>query len=99
VENFNQQCLPNSDERTCKITGNNFSVVTAIELVVEKIIEGKIQESKGEFMGTPSSQIVPYDPSKDTGETKNEKVRTLGSFRDNSICWVKYIKMIRSRYQ
>ena len=70
-----KKCLPNSDERTCKITGNNFSVVTAIELVVEKIIEAAIQESKGEFKGTPSSQIVPYDPSKDTGEVKNEKVR------------------------
>jgi len=55
--------------------------VTAIELVVEKIIEGAIQESKGEFKGTPSSQIVPYDPSKDTGETKNEKVRILRSFK------------------
>ena len=76
-----KKCLPNSDERTCKITGNNFSVVTAIELVVEKIIEGAIQESKGEFKGTPSSQIVPYDPSKDTGETKNEKVRILRPFK------------------
>jgi len=74
---FSAECLPNSDERTCKITGNNFSVVTAIELVVEKIIEGAIQESKGEFKGTPSSQIVPYDPSKDTGETKNEKDDTI----------------------
>ena len=64
--------------------------MTAIELVVEKIIEGAIQESKGEFKGTPSSQIVPYDPSKDTGETKNEKVRILRPFTwVFSICFIR----------
>lgn len=63
--------------------------MTAIELVVEKIIEGAIQESKGEFKGTPSSQIVPYDPSKDTGETKNEKVRILMPFKGEMLFFIR----------
>ena len=42
-------------------------------MIVEKLIEAAIQESKGEFKGTPSNQIVPYDPSKDTGEPKRDE--------------------------
>jgi len=70
---FSSECLPHCDERSCKLTGNTFAVVTGIELIVEKLIEAAIQESKGEFKGTPSNQIVPYDPSKDTGEPKRDE--------------------------
>ena len=71
----NFQCLPKCDERTCKITGNNFAVITAVDLIIGKIIEAAIQEGKGELKGVPSSQIVPYDPSKETDDSNlNDQV-------------------------
>lgn len=66
-------CLPKSDERTCQLTGSNFAVVAAVDLIVEIIINAAIQESKGEFKGTPSSEIVPYDPKHDTPENNRDE--------------------------
>ena len=63
--------MPKCDERTCKITGNNFAVITAVDLIIGEIIEAAIQEGKGELKGTPSTQIVPYDPSKETADDSN----------------------------
>ena len=58
-----------------QLTGSNFAVVAAVDLIVEIIINAAIQESKGEFKGTPSSEIVPYDPKHDTPENnRDEKV-------------------------
>ena len=49
--------------------------MAAVDLIVEIIINAAIQESKGEFKGTPSSEIVPYDPKHDTPENnRDEKV-------------------------
>jgi len=66
-------CLPKSDERTCRLTGSNFAVVAAIDLIVEIIIKAAIQEGKGEWKGTPSSQIVPYDPKNDGKEKERDE--------------------------
>lgn len=72
------ECLPKSDERTCKITGNNFAVITAVDLIIGKIIEAAIQEGKGELKGTSSAEIVPFDPAKETDDSNlNEQDQKL----------------------
>jgi len=70
-------CLPKSDERTCRLTGSNFAVVAAVDLIVEIIIKAAIQEGKGEWKGTPSSEIRPYDPKHEEkdGKGRDEKVK------------------------
>jgi len=60
--NISADCLPKSDERTCQITGNNISVTQAIDLLIGIMIKAAIDESKGEFKGTPSAEIRAYDP-------------------------------------
>jgi len=60
--NMSADCLPKSDERTCQITGNNISVTQAIDLLIGIMIKAAIDESKGEFKGTPSAEIRAYDP-------------------------------------
>ena len=50
-------------------------MITAVDLIIGKIIEAAIQEGKGELKGVPSSQIVPYDPSKETDDSNlNDQV-------------------------
>lgn len=66
---------PKSDERTCQITGNNFSVTQAVDLLVGIMIKAAIDESKGEFKGTPSSEIRAYDPkNEEEPDARSEKV-------------------------
>ena len=68
--------MPKCDERTCKITGNNFAVITAVDLIIGKIIEAAIQEGKGELKGVSSAEIVPFDPAKETDDSNlNEQVK------------------------
>ena len=53
-------------------------MITAVDLIIGKIIEAAIQEGKGELKGVPSSQIVPYDPSKETDDSNlNDQVTTV----------------------
>ena len=53
-------------------------MITAVDLIIGKIIEAAIQEGKGELKGVPSSQIVPYDPSKETDDSNlNDQVYFL----------------------
>ena len=68
--------LPKSDERTCRLTGSNFAVVAAVDLIVEIMIKAAIQEGNGEWKGTPSNQITPYDPKNESkdGKQRDEKV-------------------------
>ena len=67
-----------------QLTGSNFAVVAAVDLIVEIIINAAIQESKGEFKGTPSSEIVPYDPKHDTPENN----------RDEKVCYeIRYLRL------
>ena len=68
-------CLPKSDERTCRLTGSNFAVVAAVDLIVEIIIKAAIQEGNGEWKGTPSTEIRPYDPKNDGKNDRDEKVK------------------------
>ena len=70
---MSSDCLAKSDERSCRLTGSNFAVVAAVDLIVEIIIKAAIQEGRGEFKGTPSSQITPYDPKNDTNENGKER--------------------------
>lgn len=67
--------LPKSDERTCRLTGSNFAVVAAVDLIVEIIIKQAIEEGEGKWKGTPSSEIRPYDPKNDekNGKERDEK--------------------------
>ena len=58
--------------------------MAAVDLIVEIIINAAIQESKGEFKGTPSSEIVPYDPKHDKPENN----------RDEKVCYeIRYFQL------
>ena len=50
----------------------------AVDLLVGIMIKAAIDESKGEFKGTPSSEIRAYDPkNEEEPDARSEKVGAL----------------------